>query len=39
LLGVALAPEFIFRRKKVIRAEDTGLDLRSRPKPAADPPL
>jgi uncharacterized protein (TIRG00374 family) len=39
LLGVALAPEFIFRRKKVIRAEDAGLDLRSRPKPAADPPL
>jgi len=31
LLGVALAPEFIFRRKKVVRAEDQGLDLRSRP--------
>jgi uncharacterized protein (TIRG00374 family) len=31
LLGVALAPEFIFKRKKVVRAEDQGLDLRSRP--------
>jgi uncharacterized protein (TIRG00374 family) len=30
LLGVALAPEFIFKRKKVTRAEDRGLDLRSR---------
>lgn len=30
LLGVALAPEFIFKRKKVVRAEDHGLDLRSR---------
>jgi len=30
LLGVALAPEFIFKRKKVIRAEDRGLDLHSR---------
>ncbi|MFI5230646.1 MAG: lysylphosphatidylglycerol synthase transmembrane domain-containing protein [Gemmatimonadales bacterium] len=30
LIGVALAPEFIFKRKKVIRAEDQGLDLRSR---------
>ncbi len=34
LLGVALAPEFIFKRKKVVRAEDRGLDLRSRPNPA-----
>jgi glycosyltransferase 2 family protein len=39
LLGVVLAPEFIFKRKKVVRAEDTGLELRSRPKPAADTPL
>ena len=31
LLGVALAPEFIFKRKKVVRAEDRGLDLHSRP--------
>jgi len=30
LIGVALAPEFIFRRKKVVRAEDRGLDLHSR---------
>ena len=30
LLGVALAPEFIFKRKKVVRAEDHGLDLHSR---------
>jgi uncharacterized protein (TIRG00374 family) len=30
LMGVALAPEFIFRRKKVVRAEDRGLDLHSR---------
>lgn len=30
LLGVALAPEFIFKRKKVVRAEDRGLDLHSR---------
>lgn len=30
LLGVALAPEFIFRRKKVVRAEDKGLHLESR---------
>ena len=30
LLGVALAPEFIFKRKKVIRAEDHGLELHSR---------
>ena len=27
LIGVALAPEFIFKRKKVVRAEDRGLDL------------
>jgi uncharacterized protein (TIRG00374 family) len=37
LLGVALAPEFIFKRKQVVRAEDRGLDLRSRaPEGAAD---
>ncbi len=30
LLGVALAPEFIFKRKQVVRASDRGLDLRSR---------
>jgi uncharacterized protein (TIRG00374 family) len=30
LIGVALAPEFIFKRKKVIRAEDRGLELPSR---------
>jgi uncharacterized protein (TIRG00374 family) len=30
LLGVALAPEFIFRRKKVTRADDQGLHLESR---------
>ncbi len=30
LIGVALAPEFIFKRKKVVRAEDRGLDLPSR---------
>ena len=30
LLGVALAPEFIFKRKKVVRAEDKGLHLPSR---------
>jgi uncharacterized protein (TIRG00374 family) len=30
LLGVALAPEFIFRRKKAVRREDTGLDLHDR---------
>ena len=30
LLGVALAPEFIFKRKKAIRSEDHGLDLHSR---------
>jgi uncharacterized protein (TIRG00374 family) len=27
LIGVALAPEFIFKRKKVVRAEDHGLHL------------
>lgn len=32
LIGVALAPEFIFRRKKVVRADDRGLDLHSRAK-------
>jgi uncharacterized protein (TIRG00374 family) len=30
LIGVALAPEFIFKRKQVVRAEDEGLDLHSR---------
>src|SRR4051812_22165362 len=30
LIGVAMAPEFIFKRKKVVRAEDRGLDLHSR---------
>ncbi len=30
LLGVALAPEFIFKRKQVVRKEDEGLELRSR---------
>jgi len=31
LLGVGLAPEFIFKRKQVVRSEDRGLDLHSRP--------
>jgi glycosyltransferase 2 family protein len=30
LMGVALAPEFIFKRKQVVRAEDRGLELHSR---------
>lgn len=30
LIGVALAPEFIFKRKKTTRADDSGLDLHSR---------
>jgi uncharacterized protein (TIRG00374 family) len=30
LIGVGLAPEFIFKRKKVVRAEDAGLNLPSR---------
>jgi uncharacterized protein (TIRG00374 family) len=30
LIGVALAPEFIFKRKKVVRAQDEGLTLPSR---------
>ena len=30
LIGVAMAPEFIFKRKQVVRAEDRGLDLHSR---------
>jgi uncharacterized protein (TIRG00374 family) len=30
LLGVALAPEFIFKRKHALREEDQGLDLQSR---------
>ena len=33
LLGVALAPEFIFKRKKVVRREDEGLRLTSRGEP------
>jgi glycosyltransferase 2 family protein len=33
LIGVALAPEFIFKRKKVVRAEDRGLELHSRAEP------
>jgi len=35
LLGVALAPEFIFKRRQVTRAEDQGLDLHSRSEEAA----
>jgi hypothetical protein len=27
---VAMAPEFIFKRKQIVRAEDRGLDLHSR---------
>jgi uncharacterized protein (TIRG00374 family) len=30
LIGVALAPEFIFKRKKAVRSDDHGLDLPSR---------
>lgn len=30
LIGVALAPEFIFKRRKTARADDAGLDLHSR---------
>src|SRR5262249_2233881 len=30
VIGAFLAPEFIFKRKKVVRAADEGLDLRSR---------
>ena len=30
LLGVVLAPEFLFKRKRITRAEDEGLDLLSR---------
>ncbi len=30
LLGIGLAPEFIFKRKKSVRSEDQGLDLHSR---------
>jgi glycosyltransferase 2 family protein len=30
LLGIALAPEFLFKRKKITRAEDEGLELMSR---------
>ena len=30
LLGVVMAPEFIFKRKKAQRADDEGLDLASR---------
>ena len=36
LIGVALAPEFILKRKKVVRAGDEGLNLPSRPEAAAD---
>jgi len=36
LIGVALAPEFILKRKKVVRAGDEGLSLPSRPEAAAD---
>ncbi|HTJ21823.1 MAG TPA: lysylphosphatidylglycerol synthase transmembrane domain-containing protein [Gemmatimonadaceae bacterium] len=35
LLGVVLAPEFIFKRKKVVRAEDHGLELHSRAEESA----
>lgn len=35
LIGVALAPEFIFKRRQVTRAEDQGLDLHSRSEEAA----
>jgi len=31
-----LAPEFILKRKKVVRATDEGLTLPSRPEAAAD---
>jgi hypothetical protein len=30
LIGVALAPEFIFKRRKSVRVDDAGLDLHSR---------
>ena len=36
LIGVAMAPEFILKRKKVVRATDEGLTLPSRPEAAAD---
>jgi uncharacterized protein (TIRG00374 family) len=36
LMGVALAPEFIFKRKKVVRASDEGLILTSRGDGLAD---
>jgi uncharacterized protein (TIRG00374 family) len=36
LIGVALAPEFIFKRKQVIRDQDRGLELRSRADQSAD---
>ncbi len=36
LLGVALAPEFIFKRKKVVRQEDQGLQLASRTEAAGE---
>jgi hypothetical protein len=35
LLGVVLAPEFLFKRKKITRAEDEGLDLLSRAEESA----
>jgi uncharacterized protein (TIRG00374 family) len=31
VIGVAMAPEFIFKRKQVVRAADRGLELPSRP--------
>jgi len=36
LIGVALAPEFIFKRKQTVRAEDEGLTLQSRSDAAAE---
>jgi uncharacterized protein (TIRG00374 family) len=36
LLGVVLAPEFIFKRKKAIRSDDDGLQLQSRDERAID---
>ena len=34
LIGVALAPEFIFKRKKTVRSDDHGVDLQSRAEPS-----
>jgi uncharacterized protein (TIRG00374 family) len=36
LIGVGLAPEFIFKRKSVIRKEDSGLELHDRADRAKD---